>query len=279
MKYKPLTYLAPGAAEGHAMYMPGARAPRIDEHAVTPETREELIGGRAVQVAPADAPHGDRHFRLDYLLAAHLAPAYEGSTDLLTRTSNQWNFAADASVRKAGVDPGTGGRYLEELAFEIKHTQRLRDLEERARQLVSRGVRRVFVICVEKGEHGQVQVGPVLEWSAARDQWLELGADAVIEDECLAVPLPVRALLAASASTDDVVVRALAAKDNPALREYVQEGYVKGVREGFVEGVRDLCEALDIELTPEREARLAAMEAGELRGLRAVLKAERRWPG
>lgn len=274
MRYKPLPYLAPRAAEGHAMYMPGARGPRIDEHAVVPETREELINGQVVKAAPADAPHGDRHFRLDYLLAAHLDPAYEGSTDLLTRTSRDWNFAADASVRKAGVDPDTGGRYLEELAFEVKHTQSMSDLEDRARQLVASGVRRVFVICVARADAGQVRVGPVLEWSAEREQWLELGADAVIEDPCLAVPLPVRALLDAASRTDDVVVQALAAKGNPVLREYVDRSYARGVREG----VRDVCEALDIELTPEREARLEAMSADELDAVRAVLKSERRWP-
>jgi hypothetical protein len=62
--------------------------PRIDDRLVVPEvTRDEIIKGRRVVAMPADAPHGDQHFRLDYVVGAHVAPGYEGSTELLTRTS------------------------------------------------------------------------------------------------------------------------------------------------------------------------------------------------
>ncbi len=40
------------------------------------------------------------------------------------------DFATDVCVRKDGVDPETGGRYLEELSFEVAHTQSLENLEQ-----------------------------------------------------------------------------------------------------------------------------------------------------
>jgi Uma2 family endonuclease len=43
------------------------------------------------------------------------------------------------------------------------------------------------------------------------------------------------------------------------------------------EAITDLCEVLGIELTPERRARLDAMEAEELAALRARIKSERSW--
>jgi hypothetical protein len=102
--------------------------PRIDDHVATPETREEYIDGRIVQVAPAKYEHAVAHIRLDYVLEASVAPGYTATTDMLTRTSHDWDFAADAAILKEGVDPDTGTRYLEELAFEIKNTQRMSDL-------------------------------------------------------------------------------------------------------------------------------------------------------
>jgi hypothetical protein len=277
-----IKYLAPGATAVHSMHMPGHEAHQdlyTDEHVVTPETREELIDGQVVHALPAEVPHGDRHFRLDYVLAAHLAPGYEGSTDLLTRTSEGWNFAADASVRKAGVHPDTGRRHLEELAFEVKHTQAMSDLTRRARQLIDRGVRRVFVICVERGkDDSEVIAGPVLEWSTATRTWIELDPDSAIEDTCLSAPLAVRALLDA-AETDNQVARALLAKGNPVLRAREQQINDQGKAEGIIEGIIEMCELIDVQVTLERRQQLASMSVDELRQFRSALKAGRQWPG
>lgn len=43
--------------------------------------------------------------------------------------------------------------------------------------------------------------------------------------------------------------------------------------------VADLCEALDIPLTPERQAEMACLDAEALRALRGHLKSKRAWPG
>jgi PD-(D/E)XK nuclease family transposase len=65
--------------------------------------------------------------------------------------------------------------------------------------------------------------------------------------------------------------------------EGLREGKEEGLREGKEEGLRlailDLCEALAIEVAPERRAQLGAMGEGELEALRQGLKQAKRWPG
>ena len=290
-------YLAPGAV-GYAssMVLPGARQhdlPPVDEYVVEPETRTEMIDGHIVYVSPASPPHAALHAGLDYVLRAHVASGYESTSDMLTRTSERWNFAADAAVYKEGTDPATGHRYLEELAFEVKHKQSWSKLTARAKQLAGRGVRRVFAICVsskkEGGEDVLVKAGPVMEWMPGADRWTEgdwqeLHEDAVIEDPCLHSPIRVRALLDA-AEAKRAVVRALLAEEHPDMMEAQGaaelRGYQRGSAEVLREAVIDLCEALAIELTPARRARIAALDANmDVQGLRALrdhIKAHRRW--
>ena len=202
---------APGASGASSLHLPGrAGFPRLDDHLVVPEvTRDEVIKGRRVVAHPADAPHGDLHFRLDYVVGAHVASGYEGSTDLLTRTGKKSDFATDACIRKTGTDPATGARYLEEIAFEVVSTQSERYAADKAEEMLARGVRRVFGIFVK---------GPrrVCEWSPESGRWVPLDAGARIEDPCLVAPLAASALLDA-ARADDAVVEALKAKRNPEI--------------------------------------------------------------
>jgi hypothetical protein len=254
--------------------------PRIDQRVVTPETREEYIDGRVVHALPANLEHAATHAGLDYVLRASAGSGYMTTTDMLTRTSEGWDFAADSAILKQGLDPDTGTRHVEELAFEIKNTQRMLELTRRAEQLIGRGVRRVFVICVEPGQKpGQVRAGPVLEWS--QGAWIELPVDGTITDACLRCPLPVRALIDA-AEADNAVAQALLAKDNPVLREKQDRAYHQGEAEGYDRGLReaivDLCEMLDIEVTPQRRAQLEGASTEGLRALRAALKSRRQWP-
>ena len=203
------TLLAPAArGSAAALKLPGRGFPPIDDHVVRPETREEMVRGERIYAQPALAPHGDRHFRLDFVLGGHVSAGYVGSTDLLTHVLHGSDFASDTCIRRSGNDPTTGSRYLEELAFEVVHEQPLKKVNERAEDWSRRGVRRVFGIFVKKGT--------VEEWQPAAKTWRPLDPGSVISDPCLVRPIVVKALLDTAVAKDEVA-RALEAKDNPAI--------------------------------------------------------------
>src|SRR5262249_53239112 len=96
--------LAPPAGAG-ALKLPGRLTPpSVDARLVQPETREEQVRGRRVIAMPAHPPHGDRHFEVDYVIRAHVKAGYVGSTDLLTRSAEDSDFATDTCIRRAGTD-------------------------------------------------------------------------------------------------------------------------------------------------------------------------------
>ena len=235
-----------GSSEPAGRSAPGARSaqPGISEHVVQPETWQEMHDGVVVEVSPALPPHSQAHTDLGFVLRASVAPGYVVDTDLLTRTSEKWNFASDSSVRKKGLDPETGARYLEELAFEVQYTQRAGEVRAKAREMANRGVRRVFLIVAAGDAQGsQVSAGPVKEWMPQEERWRVLGADEVIEDSCLARPIPVRALLDATAA-DDAAASALAGKKNRVIEQLVQGGYRSGNDEGQREALRTMLHAI-----------------------------------
>lgn len=261
----------PPSGSAVALRLPAAReAPALDEHVVTPETtRDQLVRGRKVVAMPSLPPHGDRHFKLDYVIGAHVKEGYVGSTDLLTRVGKKSDFATDTCVRREGVNPATNERYLEELAFEVVNEQSMRDITEQAEDLTERGVRRVVAIFVKKGR--------VCEWSPRTGAWVPLDPDAPFADPTLARPLRVRELLDA-AEADNAVVRALAEKKNPVLLEMVSGGREEGRKAGLRQGIEAACELLAIDLTPARRAHLARLDAPALEALLHTLRTERRWP-
>ena len=274
---------APGSSGYTRVVLPGANRPEPPhhaEHVVEPGTRQEMIDGVVIEAQPANAPHAQRQAGVDYVLQAHVADGYVAASDLLTRTSTDWNFAADASIRKDGADPADGKRYLEELAFEIKASQSGPNITSRARELSRRGVRRVFGIWVNGDADGlEIENGPVKEWSAERDAWIEFAADDSIEDPCLRRPLEIKALLDAAAA-DDAVAAALLDKGNPVLSEHEKERFEAGKREGVAQELRrsisDMCEMLGIDVH-QKQAEIAAMDIDGLRALRAHLKRFRCW--
>ena len=272
--------LAPShGSSARAVYAPAARAfPPLDETIVKPETREEIVRGRRMLAQPALEPHADQHFKLDYILGAHVKPEYVGSSDLLTRPAEGSNFATDTCIRRAGTDPATRKRYLEEVSFEIVNEQSLSDITERAEDLVARGVRRVFAIFVKEGR--------IAEWKGA---WDTLAANGTIRDRVLARPLHVQELLDA-AEASNAVARGLLAQNNAVLvaanAESMERGIEMGREQGLVEGekkglreaIERMCGALGIELTPPRRAHVSALDAAALGTLLAHIGAERRWP-
>jgi RNA polymerase-binding transcription factor DksA len=308
-------YLAPGASGGsyaqqlpgasggsYALQLPGAMSraefPAIDDRLVEPETRTEMIDGEFRQALPGEPPHADTQCDVSYVIRANVVPGYVASTDLLTRVSEDSDFATDACIRRDGIDPSTGTRYLEELSFEVKSTQSVADLTSRARMLIRRGVRRVFAIFVNKDRDEQVQAGPVKEWSPREDRWIDLGDEDEISDPLLWRPVKVRALLDA-AEANNQVARALLAQDNPVLIENRRQAVMQRERElrvelaereaqlraaherercALKEGIFDLCHALGVEVTPERRAVMESMDSEGLRWLRDAIRAQRRWP-
>jgi Uma2 family endonuclease len=182
--------------------------PAIDDRLVEPDTRYEIHDGALVYVSPADRPHGARHLQLCALIEAHTGPEFEAACDQLTRTSEIDDVAPDVSVYPDAPDPETGGRQIEQLAFEVVSTQSLSHAATNAAKLVGRGVRRVFAIDIERSR--------ALEWSAALGAWREIDAEGHIEDPALAVPLPIDAMIH-NAKVDDALARALDAKRNPVI--------------------------------------------------------------
>jgi hypothetical protein len=201
--------------------------PEVDKRLAVPETRCEVEDGRVVYVPPADEPHAKSHVSVGALVKAHRADGYSVAADMLTRTSLVDDLAPDVSVYPTARDPRTGGRRLEEIAFEIVSAQALSHVAGRAAKLAARGVRRVFALDVERMR--------ALEWGAESRQWAILAPSARIEDPALAVPLPIAALLDAARS-DDAIVGAFRAKRHPEFLAERLEGREEGRAEGREEG-------------------------------------------
>ncbi len=252
---------APGSpGSSSPMRLPGRGPfPQVDDHLVEPEvTRDEIIGGFRVVAAPALPPHATQHGVLEYVVQAHALPGYHTAVDLLTRHDQESDFASDVCVLKAGVDPATGARYLEEIAFEVVSEQNEWKAREKAPRMHRRGVRRIFGVFIK----GQQRV---CEWSPESQGWRPLNPDSLIEDPCLVAPLSVAALLDATAA-DNAVVEALVAKNNPAIQQREAEaaakaaakaraeGEITGRAEGLAGAILKVLEARGVEISaPQRQ--------------------------
>lgn len=241
---------APARGASTAAHRPVAQSfPPVDDHVVRPETREELVRGRRVVALPAKEPHAERHHELDYLLRGCVAPGYVGATDLLTRAGEDSDFATDSCIRRAGIDPATKTRYLEELAFEIVGEQTLRSITERAEDLTTRGVRRVVAIFAKKGE--------VREWSPQQNTWIVLDREGEFEDPTLVRPIAVAALLEA-AKADDEVARALHAKGNRVIAGIATEAASAAGVQARRATLLTVLDARGISLTADEHVRIEA---------------------
>jgi len=219
---------APGrGGASPAQRLPGRGSfPRVDDHLVEPEvTRDEIIGGRRVIAMPALPPHADRQSTVDRVVGSCVASGYTAAAELLTRVDEDSDFATDVCVRRDGIDPETGARFLEEIAFEVVSEQNVGDVTEKAERMHRRGVRRIFAIFLKRPR--------VCEWSAESRSWKALDRDSQIEDPCLVTPLPVAALLDAGAAAI-AVVKGLAAQGNPELRRREAQAEAKGKAEAIL---------------------------------------------
>jgi Uma2 family endonuclease len=239
------------------MSSPGTPAtpelPAVDARLVAPDSHYEIDDGKLVPVAPSDESHANRHSKISALLEAHVTDDFDVASDMLTRTSETSDVAPDASVYPRTRDPATGGRRLEELAFEVVATQSLADAAHKAAKLAGRGVRRCFAIDVARAR--------AFEWSPGLATWAMLHHDATIADPAFVVPLPVAALVHA-AKVDDAVVAALVAKGNPVIAALAEraraEGIARGRAEGMVTAVLALLALRDLRPLPHERDRIAA---------------------
>ena len=216
-------YLGMSSVVSHA----ASKLPGIDDRLVEPEARHEMLDGALVYVSPADRPHARRHAKVIALLEAHASPEFAVSCDQLTRTSEIDDVAPDISVYPDADDPVTGGRQLEQLAFEIVSTESLGHAATKAAKLTARGVRRVFAIDIERSR--------ALEWSPELGTWQRLDPAGYIEDAALELPLPISAMLHA-ARADDEIARALVVRHNPVIEAVRAEDRAAAKAEGKAEG-------------------------------------------
>ncbi|MFO0604708.1 MAG: Uma2 family endonuclease [Polyangiales bacterium] len=227
---RPPMLFAPGATT-QAAYAPGRgqRLPAVDERLVAPESHAEIVDGVVHRTMGSNQPHGTRHFEATHVFAGALAEGYEGAVDMLTRADEDTDAAPDISVFPSGVDPETGGRRLEEIAFEVLDTERMSHATRKVEKLAARGVRRLFAIRVAERR--------VYEWDRAHGDWTELNPDATLTDPCFRVPVPVRAFVDRVLADDTVAAALLAVKNRvleKALTERQRAGAVRARREVLV---------------------------------------------
>ena len=247
----PYSLKAPGPPGSPAsLRLPGRSSfPALDDHLVKPEVRrDEIIGGRRVVAFPAKLPHAVQHGRLDYVIAAQVAPGFGMASDLLTRHDAESDFASDTCVMREGSDPETETRHLEEIAFEVVSEQGEGDVTEKARRMHRRGVRRIFALFL-KGKRR------VCEWSAKSDSWVALPLDAKIEDPCLVKPLDVVALLDAAAA-DKAVVEALIVKGEPTIRKLEDEAEARGEARATTAAIFKILERRGLEVSEAQREKI-----------------------
>ncbi|MBK9266715.1 MAG: hypothetical protein IPM54_43885 [Polyangiaceae bacterium] len=212
-----------------------ASFPPVDEHIVVPEVSQvELIDGREVIDVGSLPPHADAQALTGFLLAAHVLREYVVATELLTRSAVDSDFATDVCIRKRGIDPETGSRYLEELSFEIVNEQSMSDVTGKAKNLARRGVRRIFAIFVKTGE--------LREWSKTSGELVRLDMNGMFDDPVFVRPIAVKALVDSTlAEAENEVAKALIAKKNPEIvklqQDAEQHGHKKGLDEGHKKGL------------------------------------------
>ena len=223
----------------------------MDERLAAPETHTQVIDGVVVQTMGANPPHAVQHAEVARIFAGCIASGYLAAVDMLTRVDRDNDRAADVSVFPAALDPKTGGRQLEELAFEVCDSERVRDVSDKARRFVARGVRRVFYVRVDAHE--------VYEWQRANDAWERLRDDDAIADRCFVVPIPVGALVQ-RVLADDTVAAALLARGNAVITAAVEAARRLGLARGTQEALLRLLARRGLALDATQRERVMACD-------------------
>ena len=183
----------------------------------------EIVDGVVYRTMGANPPHATQHAGVTHVFVGVLADGYAVAVDLLTRADEDSDAAPDVSIFPSAPDEKTGGRQLEEIAFEVLDTERLAHATDKVEKFAKRGVRRLFAVKVASRR--------VYEWDHAHHDWTELDAAGEIVDRCFRVPLPVAALLDRMLA-NDTVARALLAARNRVIEGAIAEREARGEARG-----------------------------------------------
>jgi Uma2 family endonuclease len=246
---------------------------------IRPGEPYELDNGYRVHCEPGGGSHSKPNFL--GVAVVGFDPKVGEERDAGTDTGFKLNSgvvrAPDVAVGKIPSEPG----WVEgapELAIEYADVgQDEIKLQEKIRQFLGAGTKYIWVVRLVGPRRVEVyKPGKAVQivWPGA-----ELAAPGVLQN-----PVLVEALYERDAAERATLTNLLQRKGYQDLDAVLAAGVAKGRAEGRAEGlsvaraaVRDLCELLDVRLSPEREAALGEMQIAELDALRELLKRDRRW--
>jgi hypothetical protein len=122
--------------------------PRDDDRDKTEARSEARRKPASPSAAPESALHGQPHGHVYFVLHTYVATGYELDVAALTREPAGRALGSDIRVRRNGIDPRTGDRFVEEMAFavESQRPDASAVIAAHVEALLARGVRRIFTL-------------------------------------------------------------------------------------------------------------------------------------
>ncbi|MFO0587187.1 MAG: Uma2 family endonuclease [Polyangiaceae bacterium] len=228
----------------------------MDDRLAPPETRVEYLNGQEIFAAPAGECHGRQHSYVDRVIGANVREPYAVAVDMLTRTEEGSDFAADVSVYEPTGDPRAEvpiARKLEEIVFEVVDRQAAAIPTRKAVELKARGVRRVFAVFTKERA--------IFEWSSSEGRWEKLATDAVIEDPCFVRPISANGIVDWLQADNEVAEALLTKRPEPivkALAAEREEGREEGQLLAKQQVILGLLGARGVPVSEQARARIQA---------------------
>lgn len=228
--------------------------------------RYELSNGNPIYCAPAGHEHAGRNLVGGAAISSDPAVKWAGVDAGYTSEPGSLrapDIAVDVPSAKAGWCEGSPPLAVEWAGI----GQEEEPLQQKITELLQAGTKFIWVVRLLGPRRVEVyEPGKPLR-TVPYDG--ELSAPGILQNS-----IPVAALFDREAAHKVTLRNLLQRAGYESLDEVREEGREEGLRQS----ARDLCEVLGIELTPEREAAVAGMNASALADLRDHLKRERRWP-
>lgn len=241
---------------------------RVDQ--IREGERYELSNGHPMYCAPAGHEHAGRNLDGGAVISSDPAVKWAGvdagySSD--SGTLRAPDIAVDVPSKKPGWSEGAPPLAVEWAGI----GQEEGPLQEKITDLLQAGTKVIWVVRLVGPRRVEVyEPGKPLRLVPFDG---ELSAPGILQNS-----IPVAAFFEREAAHKATLRNLLQRAGYKSLDEVREEGREEGREETLRQSARDLCEVLGIELTPEREAAIAAMNASALTDLRAHLKRDRRWP-